>query len=186
MFFGQARQLCPNLQPIPYDFEAYHSVSQGLYDTVARLAARFLRLVMTVIAKVNDLFVWELPLIMLSLFRHNRRWLKWWRAACEEIHPETHNDDADVHFNVYLYARLPLALWIQSFDSSGFEKVALKSFSVTAQPDAMLLHVNLSFLSVTSGNYILAGFCWSLILSLIHIWRCRRSTLCRSRWSPYH
>ena len=26
----------------------------------------------------------------------------------------------------------------------------------------------------------------SLRLSLIHIWRCRRSTLCRSRWSPYH
>ena len=25
-----------------------------------------------------------------------------------------------------------------------------------------------------------------LPLSLIHIWRCRRSTLCRSRWSPYH
>ena len=25
-----------------------------------------------------------------------------------------------------------------------------------------------------------------LSLSLIHIWRCRRSTLCRSRWSPYH
>ena len=24
------------------------------------------------------------------------------------------------------------------------------------------------------------------MLSLIHIWRCRRSTLCRSRWSPYH
>ena len=29
---------------------------------------------------------------------------------------------------------------------------------------------------------------WNIIpaLSLIHIWRCRRSTLCRSRWSPYH
>ena len=26
----------------------------------------------------------------------------------------------------------------------------------------------------------------SFNLSLIHIWRCRRSTLCRSRWSPYH
>ena len=25
-----------------------------------------------------------------------------------------------------------------------------------------------------------------LDLSLIHICRCRRSTLCRSRWSPYH
>ena len=23
-------------------------------------------------------------------------------------------------------------------------------------------------------------------LSLIHIWRCRRYSLCRSRWSPYH
>ena len=26
----------------------------------------------------------------------------------------------------------------------------------------------------------------TVYLSLIHIWRCRRSTLCRSRWSPYH
>ena len=25
-----------------------------------------------------------------------------------------------------------------------------------------------------------------LKLSLIHIWRCRRYSLCRSRWSPYH
>ena len=24
------------------------------------------------------------------------------------------------------------------------------------------------------------------ILSLIHVWRCRRSYACRSRWSPYH
>ena len=23
-------------------------------------------------------------------------------------------------------------------------------------------------------------------LSLIHIWRCRRASQCRSRWSPYH
>ena len=30
------------------------------------------------------------------------------------------------------------------------------------------------------------GACGGLDLSLIHIWRCRRSTLCRSRWSPYH
>ena len=26
----------------------------------------------------------------------------------------------------------------------------------------------------------------ALLLSLIHIWRCRRSYACRSRWSPYH
>ena len=34
-------------------------------------------------------------------------------------------------------------------------------------------------------------FWWNLVtrtlfLSLIHIWRCRRSYACRSRWSPYH
>jgi len=40
MFFGRARILCPNLTPIPYDFEAYRSVSQLLYDTVARSARK--------------------------------------------------------------------------------------------------------------------------------------------------
>jgi len=39
MFFGHARRLCPNLHPIPYDFEAYSSVSRLLYDTVARSVA---------------------------------------------------------------------------------------------------------------------------------------------------
>ena len=29
-------------------------------------------------------------------------------------------------------------------------------------------------------------FCFWQNLSLIHIWRCRRYSLCRSRWSPYH
>ena len=28
--------------------------------------------------------------------------------------------------------------------------------------------------------------CTLMSLSLIHIWRCRRYSLCRSRWSPYH
>ena len=28
--------------------------------------------------------------------------------------------------------------------------------------------------------------CIPKFLSLIHIWRCRRSYACRSRWSPYH
>ena len=28
--------------------------------------------------------------------------------------------------------------------------------------------------------------CFVPLLSLIHIWRCRRRLRCRSRWSPYH
>ena len=31
-----------------------------------------------------------------------------------------------------------------------------------------------------------AGIHAVLVLSLIHIWRCRRIERCRSRWSPYH
>ena len=41
----------------------------------------------------------------------------------------------------------------------------------------------LNILSWSVGD--LCSWKW-LWLSLIHIWRCRRSTLCRSRWSPYH
>ena len=40
-------------------------------------------------------------------------------------------------------------------------------------------------LSILSPN-IHKNHILKIILSLIHIWRCRRSTLCRSRWSPYH
>ncbi|KAI0238331.1 DNA repair protein REV1 [Lamellibrachia satsuma] len=35
MLMGAARELCPALVPIPYDFDAYREVSQALYDTVA-------------------------------------------------------------------------------------------------------------------------------------------------------
>ena len=38
-------------------------------------------------------------------------------------------------------------------------------------------------LTILSSSWTPAG---EEDLSLIHIWRCRRSTLCRSRWSPYH
>ena len=50
--------------------------------------------------------------------------------------------------------------------------------------------------SANAAAHGLASFAWRWVsnvtvvglmtLSLIHIWRCRRSTLCRSRWSPYH
>lgn len=35
MFFGQAKQLCPNLQAVPYDFQAYKEVAQTMYETLA-------------------------------------------------------------------------------------------------------------------------------------------------------
>ena len=74
-------------------------------------------------------------------------------------------------------------LWI---DSNGFpvptRVVNTNSISIASEVFAGSLgdrptdHASWSF--AIGGIY--------LRLSLIHIWRCRRSTLCRSRWSPYH
>ncbi|KAL6101042.1 rev1 [Pungitius sinensis] len=35
MFFGKAKQLCPSLQSVPYDFEAYKEVAITMYETLA-------------------------------------------------------------------------------------------------------------------------------------------------------
>nr|XP_021491677.1 DNA repair protein REV1 isoform X4 [Meriones unguiculatus] len=35
MYFGHAKQLCPNLQAVPYDFHAYREVAQAMYETLA-------------------------------------------------------------------------------------------------------------------------------------------------------
>ncbi|XP_028847875.1 DNA repair protein REV1 isoform X2 [Denticeps clupeoides] len=35
MFFGQAKQLCPELQAVPYDFQAYKEVATTMYETLA-------------------------------------------------------------------------------------------------------------------------------------------------------
>ena len=42
--------------------------------------------------------------------------------------------------------------------------------------------------SSAAGSFHVGPQCCKqeLFLSLIHIWRCRRYSLCRSRWSPYH
>ncbi|MEE6470423.1 hypothetical protein FKM82_008964 [Ascaphus truei] len=35
MFFGKAKQLCPDLEAVPYDFEAYKEVATTMYETLA-------------------------------------------------------------------------------------------------------------------------------------------------------
>uniref|UniRef100_H3AQM6 DNA repair protein REV1 n=1 Tax=Latimeria chalumnae TaxID=7897 RepID=H3AQM6_LATCH len=35
MFFGQAKQLCPNLEAVPYNFHAYKEVALTMYETLA-------------------------------------------------------------------------------------------------------------------------------------------------------
>ena len=50
----------------------------------------------------------------------------------------------------------------------------------------LLVAFNRALLEQVINMYNCYNICRCIPLSLIHIWRCRRSTLCRSRWSPYH
>ena len=63
--------------------------------------------------------------------------------------------------------------------------LTLQYASVTFSTNA--INVHMWFLS-SHANYcvIHSVTCTVHELSLIHIWRCRRSHKCRSRWSPYH
>ena len=52
--------------------------------------------------------------------------------------------------------------------------VVIDSSDLTQMPEKLRMQLSESITPTVLG------------LSLIHICRCRRSTLCRSRWSPYH
>ena len=53
-----------------------------------------------------------------------------------------------------------------------------------------MLHLMLHVMTYVLLHVVLASSCDVAcphhVLSLIHIWRCRRYAVCRSRWSPYH
>ena len=51
------------------------------------------------------------------------------------------------------------------------------AFFFSQTPYSFIIFVALWWIHQTS---------WPFLLSLIHIWRCRRIERCRSRWSPYH
>ena len=91
---------------------------------------------------------------------------------------------------------------IQDGDVRHFEKLKNLSIFVTDWPILPKFDILMSFdppdpVSQKFGDFknerwLIAVAIWKIeklqyiCLSLIHIWRCRRSTLCRSRWSPYH
>ena len=56
---------------------------------------------------------------------------------------------------------------------------------VHEDPEWLLEHID-DFGTSKCENHFNVGWAWALDLSLIHICRCRRYSLCRSRWSPYH
>ena len=69
------------------------------------------------------------------------------------------------------------ALVAQGFDVRNFDKVGCGSDVDQVQAD---------ILDRESLQSAMADRDMVIHLSLIHICRCRRYSLCRSRWSPYH
>ena len=70
--------------------------------------------------------------------------------------------------------------WVVWFGSSAVSNVCWRVWHTYIRP------VNIQCWQWRIQNFIMGGRSRCQRLSLIHIWRCRRSTLCRSRWSPYH
>ena len=77
--------------------------------------------------------------------------------------------------------RLHVLDWISQETTASFQRQWLK------QPRCLKLKHLLAYVKELNKDHFLYEHNRTIMsLSLIHIWRCRRSTLCRSRWSPYH
>ena len=110
------------------------------------------------------------------------------------------NTDIEEYFFGKIDHRSKKALeYFAEFDGTKISEKSFKNFLNFMSIQKLRTPKGLSHLSRQVGedknrNLILlqdiqSMFCaiWTeSVLSLIHIWRCRRSTLCRSRWSPYH
>ena len=85
-------------------------------------------------------------------------------------------------FPVPLCSSFPFVFYIQFYlQIASFPSFTYFFYNSQSYLSRSLLSLFLSFLTDLSFTNVFISF-----LSLIHIWRCRRSTLCRSRWSPYH
>ena len=62
--------------------------------------------------------------------------------------------------------------------STSFSRVPLKSRAKHKFVTLLISYLSVLLSTLSQHN--------SYYLSLIHIWRCRRYAVCRSRWSPYH
>ena len=94
-----------------------------------------------------------------------------------------------------LYIRIPLAalsktsIYTHSFSLKSIIYIysTLCQCTRTIHMYFLYLSVNVIFNKGMIWQFVLEcslTLCW--LLSLIHIWRCRRYAVCRSRWSPYH
>ena len=76
-------------------------------------------------------------------------------------------------------------VFLRSHRMGSHWEIQLSAWSSWDPPDGISLR-NTTLCLVFLRSHRM-GSHWEIqLLSLIHIWRCRRVTVCRSRWSPYH
>ena len=64
------------------------------------------------------------------------------------------------------------------------KNLTYSTYKYTMKKTHLYLHRSIPWKK--NPTFIYSNFCIPKCLSLIHIWRCRRYAVCRSRWSPYH
>ena len=136
----------------------------------------------------------------------------WWKLVTDNWYTVQMFYTCNVHVGKHLYStRSPYNVWKSFLHLILFHcRIPLLPFNLVCPKHnivVILLHKNelasMQFSSRIERKTIielvrgeqLCTYCFSLSflfffpgigLSLIHIWRCRRYSLCRSRWSPYH
>ena len=108
------------------------------------------------------------------------------------------NSSTDVvYIKLWKYGRFSQCVVLSADCMENFQRVGIQEYGIDPAHcwtlarytwQCCLKMTNLEYQLITDPNIYLMfeNAIRGGVLSLIHIWRCRRSTLCRSRWSPYH
>ena len=118
----------------------------------------------------NRDFNWSCHVIIFAIFVFEI-WAHWSESFSFRIFVDCN----DVHM-LHKYEKMyPLALiYLLNCKCMGVVK-CLREFELIKEPLSWVRFIYVIKIQVKIPN-----------LSLIHIWRCRRYAVCRSRWSPYH
>ena len=107
------------------------------------------------------LFLILLHLCQIAIVSWNNKDLAWWSQSCEDSS-----------------ASLGLLQPANTSSNYGTSTILfISEFLFRLELSAMMFSI------IISSHFMVI---WKGSLSLIHIWRCRRYAVCRSRWSPYH
>ena len=124
----------------------------------------------------------SLPPVQGFSWKTQRLWMFWRRRTFTTTRIDLRAKQGQLSTNVCLMMSCNWCDPGQHIPSIAFRHPSPNSASFSyATEGALFISAQLSTDAVSALRKVRV-----LILSLIHIWRCRRASMCRSRWSPYH